>query len=168
MHTFWSACVIGTLILLFTVPALAQRNPTDVISQGTAYRVFAQPGESTIEVLVLGDVGSGVYVIGEGINLSRFLALIGGAGGQRTSTDVVVKTTIRLLREEGGQRNVVYEARLEELLRDPAAYPSLTDGDIFTVENEARRRFSLRETLSIVSSLTSITLLILRLTDGGN
>jgi hypothetical protein len=156
------------LILLSVAPALAQRNPTDVISQGTAYRVFAQPGESTIEVLVLGDASSGVYVIGEGVDLSKFLALVGGAGGQTRSTDVVVTTTIRLLREEGGQRSVVYEAPLEELLRNPSAYPSLQEGDIFTIDTEARRRFNLRETLSIVSSLTSITLLVLRLVDGTN
>jgi hypothetical protein len=161
-------CALGALVLSSAVPALAQRNPTDVISQGTSYHVFAQPGEATMEILVLGDAASGVYVVGEGVNLSKFLALVGGAGGERTSPDVEVNKTIRLLREEGGQRAVVYEAPLEELLRNPAGYPSLRGGDVFTVETEVRQRFRLRETLSIVSSLASLTLLTIRLIEATN
>jgi hypothetical protein len=161
-------CALGALVLSSAVPALAQRNPTDVISQGTSYHVFAQPGEATMEILVLGDAASGVYVVGEGVNLSKFLALVGGAGGERTSPDVEVNKTIRLLREEGGRRAVVYEAPLEELLRNPADYPSLRGGDVFTVETEVRQRFRLRETLSIVSSLASLTLLTIRLIEATN
>ena len=160
-----SLCTTWALILLAATPALAQRNPTDVIAQGTSYHVFAQPGEATIEVLVLGDASSGIYVVGSGTDLSRFLALIGGAGSEGTSSDTEVKKTIRLLREQGGQRVAVYEARLEEMLRDPSAYPQLMDGDVFTVETETRRRFNLRETLSIVSSLGTLALLTLRLID---
>jgi len=161
-------CALCALAILSAVPASAQRNPTDVISQGTAYYVFAEPGEATMEILVLGDASAGVYVVGENINLSKFLALVGGAGQERTSPDVEVNKTFRLLREEGGQRAVVYEAPLEELLRNPADYPSLRGGDVFTVETEVRRRFRLRETLSIVSSLASLTLLTLRLIDATN
>jgi hypothetical protein len=156
------------MLLLASNPAVAQRNPTDVISQGTSYHVFAQPGEATIEILVLGDASAGVYVVGEGVSLSKFLALIGGAGSEGTNPDTEVKKTIRLLREEGGQRVVVYEARLEELVRDPSAYPDLRDDDVFTVETEIRRKFNLRETLSIVSSVSSLTLLVLRLIDYSN
>jgi hypothetical protein len=165
MRNLWLVCTGMLVLLLCSDPALAQRNPTSVIAQGTSYHVFAQPGEATIEVLVLGDAASGVYVVGAGMNLSRFLAVIGGAGAERTTPETEVTKTIRLLREEGGQRAVVYEAVLEELLRDPGAYPELQDGDVFTVETEVERRFSLRETLSIVSSLSSLTLLILRLAD---
>lgn len=160
-----SLCTTWALILLAAAPALAQRNPTDVISQGTSYHVFAQPGEATIEVLVLGDASSGIYVVGSGTDLSKFLALIGGAGSERTTDDTEVKKMIRLLREEGGQRVVVYEAQLEELLREPSAYPQLQDGDVFTVETEVSRRFSLRDTLSIVSSLGTLTLLVIRIID---
>lgn len=165
MRFFAPLFAAWTLILLGAAPVLAQRNPTDVISQGTAYRVYAQPGEATIEVLVLGDASSGIYVVGATTDLSEMLALIGGAGSERTTPDTEVKKTIRLLRGEGGQRAVVYEARFEELLRDPAAYPALRDGDIFTVETETSSRFNLRDTLSIVSSLASVTLLVLRLID---
>jgi hypothetical protein len=153
------------LFLLASSSAVAQRNPTNVISQGTSYHVFAQPGEATIEVLVLGDAAAGIYVVGASTNLSKFLAIIGGAGSERTSPDTEVKKTVRLLREEGGQRAVVYEARLEELIRNPSGYPQLQGGDLFTIETEVRRKFNLRETLSIVSSLSSLTLLVLRLID---
>lgn len=153
------------LFLLATTPALAQRNPTSVIAQGTSYHVFAQPGEATIEVLVLGDASAGIYVVGADTNLSKFLALIGGAGAESTSDEREVTKTVRLLREEAGQRVVVYEAEVEELVRDPSAYPQLQDGDVFSIETEVSRRFNLRETLSIVSSLSTLTLLVIRLID---
>ena len=157
--------VVGALLLVSTVPASAQRNPDDVIAQGTAYHVYAEPGEATIEILVLGDTASGIYVVGGDTNLSELLALIGGTGGERVTPETEVKRTIRLLREQGGQRVVVYEARYEELLRNPAGYPSLQDADVFTLETEARRRFSFRDTLTIVSSIGTLTLLALRLVD---
>jgi hypothetical protein len=168
MRHFLFVCALCALALSSTLPASAQRNPTDVIAQGTSYHVFAQPGEATMEILVLGDAAAGVYVVGENINLSKFLALIGGAGGEGVSADTEVTKSIRLLREQGGQRVVVYEAQLEEMLRDPSAYPALQGGDIFTVETEARRRFNLRETLSIVSSLGTLTLLTIRLIEATN
>jgi len=161
-------CALCALALSSTDPASAQRNPTDVISQGTSYYVFAEPGEATMEILVLGDAAAGVYVVGENVNLSKFLALIGGAGGEAVTADTEVTKSVRLLREQGGQRVVVYEARLEEMLRDPSAYPALRGGDVFTIETEARRRFNLRDTLQIVSTLGTLTLLTLRIIDATN
>lgn len=155
-------------MLFCATPAQAQRNPTDVISQGTSYHVFAQPGEATIEVLVLGDAAAGVYVIGGETDLSKFLALIGGAGAESVSPSTEITKTIRLLRQAGEGRSVVYEARLEDLLRDSDSYPALRNGDVFTVETTVRNRFNLRDTLSIVSTLASVTLLVLRLVDATN
>jgi len=168
MRHLTSLCAACALFLLAIAPASAQRNPTDVIAQGTSYYVFAEPGEATIEVLVLGDAVAGVYVIGEGTNLSKFLALIGGAGGQTTTAETEITRTVRLLREQSGQRVVVYEALIEDLILDPSAYPALRGGDIFTIETEARRRFNLRDTLQIVSTLGTLTLLTLRIIDTTN
>lgn len=165
MRRLSTLCTGGLVLLLFSSSALAQRNPTSVIAQGTSYHVFAQPGEATIEVLVLGGTSAGVYVIGAGTNLSKFLALIGGGGMARTTSDTTVETTVRLLREEDGQRVVVYEAEVEDLVRDPSTYPQLRDGDVFSIETEVSRRFGLRETLSIVSSIGTLTLLVIRFID---
>lgn len=125
---------------------------------GTAYFTFAQPGQNTIEVLVLGGGQSGMYEIGENINLGQLMALAGGGGrgGRRT------KVKIHLYRLENGQRTKI----LGEGIKDLAArsqYPSLQDGDVVRIET--RERFNWRDYLRISSSVLSLALTILTLFD---
>lgn len=152
--------------LLSVAPAAAQApRPTDVISQGTSYHIFASPGEATIELLVLGNPASGIYVVGETTTLVELLALAGGVGAIERNESTRVERTIRLLRQQGGQSAPVYEVNADEILREPGAHPALMEGDILTIETEIHDRFNLRDTLSIVTSLASVTLLILTLVD---
>lgn len=162
--------LLGLACLLFLAtghPLQAQNlsNPTDVTASGTAYRIFAQPGEPTVQVLVLGDGATGMYVVGADTDLVELLALTGTGATGSGSADVVRDVTVRLMREQGGQRAIVYEQEFEGFLSNPASYPRLQDGDIFTVEVEQRRRLGLREVLEVSSRLASITLLVLRLAD---
>jgi protein involved in polysaccharide export with SLBB domain len=140
-------------------------NPLDVTATGTSYRVFVRPGEPIIRVQVLGDVGSGLYAVGANTTLSELLALAGGAPLSDANVYVARTITVRVFREQGAQRRPIYESTLENLLQEPGQYPTLEDGDLLTVETELRRRFNLRETIQLVSSLASITLLALRLAD---
>lgn len=156
-------------VFLSFAPALAQSpRPTDVVAQGTSYYIFASPGEATIELLVLGDTASGIYVVGETTSLIELLALAGGTGAGERSESVRIERTVRLLRQQGGQSVPVYEVEAEELLREPGTHPTLMEGDILTVETEVHNRFNLRDTLSIVTSLASVTLLVLRLVDASS
>ena len=156
-------------VLLSFAPATAQTpRPTDVIAQGTSYFIFAAPGEATMELLVLGNAKSGVYVVGETTTLTELLALSGGTGASEQNESVRIERTVRLLREQGDARIVVYEADADEALRQTGAHPTLMNGDMLTVETEIHNRFNLRDTLSIVTSLASVTLLILRLVDASN
>ncbi len=157
----WLVC-----LLLFSAgsPAFAQlTDPNAVVASGTSYHIFAQPGEPTVEVFVLGDASSGVYVVGETTNLLQLLALTGAGASVIDDADYVRDATVRLMREQGGTRAVVYERPFESFLAEPASYPQLQNGDIFTVEVEQRRKIGVREYLQYVSSLASITLLVLRL-----
>jgi hypothetical protein len=125
---------------------------------GTAYYTFARPGQNTIEVLVLGGGQSGIYEIGEDINLGQLMALAGGGGrgGRRT------KVRIHLYRLENGQRTKV----LGEGIKDLAArsrYPSLQDGDVVRIET--RERFNWRDYLRITSTVLGLTITILTLFD---
>lgn len=117
-----------------------------------------------MQVLVLGERATGMYVVGSGTSLLELLALT-GAGVGEGSSDVVRKITVRLMREQGGRRTVVYEQEFATFLSEPDAYPTLQDGDIFTLEIEQHRRVGLREVLEVTSRLASITLLALRLID---
>lgn len=135
--------------------------PTEVTASGVSYHIFSRPGEATIQVLVMGDASGGVYVVGASTTMGELLALAGGTQIGSPQAGIVRNVDIRLLREEGGQRAVIYEAPIKQALLEPHAYPTLQDGDVLIVEARSRRAFGqqLREALSITSSLTSLILL---------
>jgi len=164
-----SALVLVLLVAGLAAPTPAQAqftgSPQEMISQGTSYRIFARPGEATIRVQVLGDIGAGIYMLSPRTTLSELLALGGGAPLSDAGAQVRRIVTVRLLRGDGGTRQVVYESELRQMLREPEAYPALQDGDIVTVESTIERRYTFRETVQLVSSLASITLLLLRLSE---
>lgn len=155
--------------LLFVAgnPVLAQvTNPRSVESIGASYHFFAQPGEPTIQVLVLGDASTGMYVIGSNTSMMELLALTGsGRAAQGESAQIKRDVTIRLMREQGGQRNIVYEEAFETFLSEPASNPALQDGDIFTVEIDQERKMGILDALAIASRLASVTLLAIRVID---
>lgn len=156
----WSLC----LLLSASAPSFAQAvNPTDVISSGTSYHIFAQPGEPTVEVFVLGSGHSGIYVVGASTTLLDLLALTGAGSNVIDDSEYVRGATVRLMREQGNTRTLVYERDFDQFLAEPDTYPSLQNGDIFTVEIKQRRRLGVRLVLEYASSLSSITLLVLRL-----
>ena len=157
----WLTC----LLFLAVGSAAFAQNPDDVIATGTSYHIYAQPGEPTVEVFVLGEASSGVYVVGETTNLLELLALTGAGATVIDDAEFERDATVRLMREQGGSRSVIYEKPFESFLAEPATYPMLQDGDIFSIEVNQRRKIGLREYLQYASSLASITLLILRLTN---
>lgn len=127
-------------------------------SEGTSYHVFARPGQNTIQVFLLGDVGqSGVFMIGENIDLAQLVALAGGPVGTGRS-----RTTIRLYRPEDGKRTLLYEADAEEFI-EQSSYPSLRTGDVIQVESIERRGFGWRDALTLITTAASLTLTYERL-----
>ena len=150
-----------TLCLLLVVgPTWAQDLPGGREAGGTAYYTFARPGQNTIEVLVLGGGQSGIYEIGENINLGQLVALAGGGGrgGRRT------KVRIHLSRLENGRRSKVLEEEMGDFAERPQ-YPSLQEGDVLRIEN--RERFNLRDWIGISSSVLSLTLTLLNVFEVG-
>ena len=83
------------LLLVAADSAFAQTgNPGNVITSGTSYHIFAQPGEPTIEVMVLGDTSTGIYVVGSSTSMLDLLALSGAgaaANNSRTSAAPISK-----------------------------------------------------------------------------
>jgi len=126
---------------------------------GTAYFTFARPGQNTIEVLVLGG-NSGIYRIGEDINLGQLVALAGGGGrgGRR------IKARVYLFRMENGERRKVLEEGINDFVERPQ-YPSLEEGDVVRIET--RERLNWRDALSITSTVLSLSLTILTVFDVG-
>ncbi|WP_457653557.1 hypothetical protein [Rhodocaloribacter sp.] len=131
-------------------------------ADGTAYHVFAQAGEATIQVLVLGAVNAGIYEVRVGTDLEQLIALTGTSMTPGTAGESV-KYTVRLFRDEDGRRTLLYEAPLEKMLMSAAAYPSLQEGDVVMVEGVSKARFGWRDALTILTSLTTVALLVERL-----
>lgn len=132
-------------------------------ASGVPYKVFAESGEATIRVYVLGSQGgTGIYEIGADTRFDELLTLAAvapTASQPRTRQRV----TVRLYHQEGGQRVLVFEERLEDLLQmNPNRYPELQNGDFVQVEVQNRNRFGWRDALQIVSSLSTLALLIER------
>ena len=154
---------LALCLMLVAGPAWAQQQGTGGMQAGgTAYYTFARPGQNTIEVLVLGGGRSGIYEIGENINLGKLMALAGGGGGGGGNA----KVTVSLFRLDGGERTRVLRERLNALAERPQ-YPALQEGDLVRIEVRRREPFGWRDVLRISTAITSLTFTVLRIFDIG-
>lgn len=146
-------------LVLAVGPAWAQQQGAGGMQAGgTAYYTFARPGQNTIEVLVLGGQ-SGIYEVGENINMGQLVALAGGGGGgggRRT------KTIVHHFRLENGSRNRILKEDLDDFAERPQ-YPSLQDGDVIRIETN--RQIGWRDGLRIATTALSLTLTVLTIFD---
>ena len=125
----------------------------EVQASGTSYFTFAQPGEATVQVQLLGS-RTGVFEVGTSVDLAQLLILAGitlpdGSLGGRA------KTTITLYRLQGETRTAIYESELENLMVQADQYPVLEDGDLVYLKAKGRNiRWGqvIRTSLSIVST----------------
>jgi hypothetical protein len=151
MRTFG---LIALLCCTAALPAWSQEFDREVAAEGVPYYTFAELGEATVQVTVLGS-NAGIYEVGAETRIDQLLALAGGAGfGSPTA-----RTTIRVYRPEGGGRILLYEASAQDVLTNPSEYPLLRDGDLLVVETFEPQRFSWQSAFSIISGATSLILL---------
>ncbi len=150
------------ICFVYSLSAYGQefRQFSDVTADGTSYHIFAKEGEATVQVMLLGAIGSpGIYVISTKIELDELIALAGGTPLTSSATEDIT-ITIRLFHEGNGRRELAYEARAEEMLREPGLMPPLQDGDVITIESytKERRRIDALQIFSILSSVASLLL----------
>jgi hypothetical protein len=158
-------CGLGWLGGISTTSAVAQEvgRAGNTTYSGVPYKVYADPGEATIRVYVVGSGANGVYEIGTDTRLDELLALTAAVPGSRGDTRQ--RVTVRLYRTtNAGQRELVVEEQLEDVLRAaPSTYPALQEQDLINIEVKTRQRFGWRDGLRILTSLSSVILLIDRL-----
>lgn len=129
----------------------------------TAYFFHAVPGEATVQVSVLGAVRvPGIYVVGAGTRLDELFAMTGGPQ-QRESPEISSKVDVKLFREDGEKRQLVYQDLLESMLTEPGRYPALAEGDVLIVDQNLRRKFGWREGLSVLTAVGTFALVVDRL-----
>lgn len=148
------------VLLLAAEPVHAQSfGATGVEAQGVSFHRFSRPGEATVRVWVVADTRSGLYEIGEGVSLGELLVLSGTGPGIVTVRERR-NTTVRVYRGDRSQRGMIYEASFEEMLQNPGEYPSLQNEDAVVVETRVRQRFGWRDTLQIVSGVSTVLILV--------
>lgn len=150
------------LVGLLAAPVLAQSGTfgryNRLETTGTSYRVFTQPNQATIQVLVMGNVGStGVYEIAEGTDLAQLIAL---TGAQLAFDGREATSTVRLYRGREGARAVIYEASLRETVERSSGYPPLVEGDVLELAVRERKPFGWREGLQVLTSISTIVILV--------
>ena len=163
------------LLLILPASGLAQdyNRIAETQSNVPAYFFHARPGEAITEVYVMGTVGApGLYYVAQGTDLEQLLALTGGASTGAIDARDSVSVTIRLFRPEGEQRRLVYEEAMADFVRQTQAPPTLRSGDVVEVgtllypyEPPERRTPFWRDALSVVTTLGSLALLVLRIVE---
>ena len=96
-----------------------------VQASGVPYYTFAETGEPTIRVYVVGSQGAGIYEIGEDTRFDELMALASIAPPPR-QPQTRQRILVRLYHLERGRRVLILEESVEELLqRNPNNYPQI-------------------------------------------
>ena len=145
---------------------LAPASVAQSIPQNQYVNQYARTGRPTIDVFIWGEVGTpGLWRVEPDIDLIELLSVARVTGVGLEEPDISRRVSLRIYREEGGQRSEIYSQQLDHILTGGRAYPTLQDGDILEVVTRRRRRLGLQTVTQIVGTAASLTLLILRISD---
>jgi len=163
-------CLIFTAAIVTTPTTVAQEfgRVGEYETTGAAYNTFFLPGEATVQVQVLGSIGStGIWEIGVSVDLGQLVALTGGPSvplSQSTqgATRSYSEGTVKLYREVGGRRDLIYEAPMDRMLQEPDLYPPLQDGDILLMETVTHQtnRLTWRDAVLLLNTVISTAVLV--------
>jgi hypothetical protein len=121
-----------------------------------SYFVFAQPGDVTIKVWVWGGV-TGVYEIRNDLDIGELFTLTGVASLDKNDQTNRL-TTVRLYRDDTGQRRIVYESTVEQMITE-TNYPLLRDGDVISIDTLTDRKFNWRDIVQILQIVGTLYLI---------
>ena len=161
----FALCAFFLLLLPLAPEAFAQDSQggrigrsEQVISTSPGYYQFHQPGEATIQIQVEGAVRNpGLYEVSVQTDLSRLLALTGGANYDVRQSSERQRVEVRLFRPSEG---VVYATTSDAIAANPGSYPALREGDSVIVDVIRKRKFGWQEGGIIVGAVTAVALLI--------
>ena len=115
---------------------------------------------------VMGGAGdAGIWQVERDIGFVELLTVLNVARPLQEREDRRTKVILRLYRGQGNQRDLIYESSLEEAVDGERPPPALTDGDVLIVEPITRNRLSIRNVSSMVSAVSGIILLAIRLSN---
>lgn len=155
--------LVVSFILLFAV--------LPVSAQGTGLaameNLYARPGHPTMVIYVLGDVAiTGRWRVEREVQLLDLLAVAGPSVVMTEQSETVEDVRIKVFREADQGRRLTFNEPIESLLTSANASLLLEEGDIVVVdliEKPASTTISLREVLSIATSVASLVVTVVAL-----
>jgi len=146
--------LIGTLALGYS----EARGQDLSLPEQTYVNTFARPGQPTITVYLWGTVGSpGIWRIERDTDLVTFLSAVQVPGLGTEDQNVRRRFELHIYRTSNGERQQIYEERVENLIAGGAKPPpALQEGDVISIQTETRRRINSRTVLEIVRTATSL------------
>lgn len=155
----WSLVIFIAAFVPVTSSAqsLGRVNATE--SNITSYFYYLQPGQATVQIQVLGMVRNpGLYEVRAGTDLDKMVALAGGPVVNVRYDNDVRTVLVRLFRRMPEQREIIYEAPMDNLGSLVAPYPVLVDGDLLSIEVIEKRRFNWRDTFTVAGAVAAVAL----------
>lgn len=159
--------VASVLAVLACVPcARGQPGAGADGKEGYIY-TYARPGQATQTVYIWGAVDKpGIWEVAPETDLVELFSVVHPSGFATEGPDTQTDVRLRIHRVRDGETEVVHTMKLEELLdRPPARRPSLQAQDVIEVRLIEERKFGLELIGTVVGTLSSVTLLIIRLAD---
>lgn len=153
------------LLTAMVGPGVVKAQP-DLGGVGDSYvNTYARPGEATQTVYVWGAVGNpGIWEIETGTGLVELFSVVRPTGYGEESPGTRTRILLRIHRTTDGETRVVTEMRLSELLEmPPPERPFLRPQDVIEVRNVQTRKFSLETVGTVIGTLSSVTLLVIRI-----
>lgn len=160
--------VISPLLVLAAAlvgPAPAAGQPvTDLGGEESYVYRYARPGEATQTVYIWGAVDQpGIWEIEPGTDLVELFSVVRPTGYGVEGTGTKTRVELRIYRSTNGEPRVVSEMQLGDLLEmPPPQRPSLQPEDVVEVRTVQSRKFSFQTVGTIVGTLSSLTLLVIR------
>jgi len=157
---------VAPLFGLGLSPAQAQ-TPTASIDRESYVKTYARPGEATQTVYVWGGVDQpGIWKIEPQTGLVELFSVVNPSQFGVETSDTRNEIMIRIHRTTNGQTQVVHEMRLDALLEmRPSQRPMLQAEDVVEVRTIQKQKFSFQRVSTIVGTLSSLTLLAIRIFD---
>lgn len=115
-----------------------------------------------MQLLLLGNTASGIYVVGADTDFAELLALSGTSTGVASIRERrTVK--VQLYRSNGVDRDMIVDATMEDILIRPSTFPAFQDGDILHIETRTRPRLTFFQIVRNASSIATLVFLAERL-----
>ncbi|GEM_PF-5899362 len=118
-----------------------------------------------MEILVLGNTASGLYVIGLETDMVELLALSGASTGI-TNYREHRTVLIQLFRGPGNNRQKIAEARMQDIIAQPTLFPPLQNGDVVHIETKTRQRLTFMQIVRNISSVATLVFIAERFATG--